>query len=236
MTDNLPDLPPEIPAFSVPWLASLKNALMRVGSEWVLPSSHLPTQGQIAAIRNRSSALTSRLSCGAGNDKALAVELAKLLTAFPARGQDEISTELRMEAYFEALTGIPAWAVSEARTDVIRGVAGLDPRFAPTPPQLADLARAKLALIGDELTMLRRIETARIESCEPTPEEHEIVSKGFADLLAWLGKKDDEHLRVEAMEGLRATCRELGIPESSIEELPEAPERTGTFRRPRVAV
>ena len=219
--------------FSAPWLASLRNSLMLVGREWRLPQAL--TDQQRRAIQNLSNALTSQLCCDATNDKAVLAELLRLFAAFPAGDQSEASTRLRMESYVEALRGIPAWAVSEARRAALRGEAGCDLRFAPTPPQLAALAKARLQNVRDELTMLRRIERAAVEAFEPAPEEHARVSGGFGELLTELGVKSDERLRIEAVQGLEATCRELGIPTATIAKIPDAPERTGTFRRPRVA-
>ena len=218
-------------SFSAPWLASLRNALIGIGSGWMLPRAKMPTATERSAIRNRINALTSRLNSGASNDRALAVEISRLVAAFPAQGQSAAPAELRMEAYFEALDGIPAWTIGAARVAALRGEAGCDPRFAPTPPQLALIARERLQRIRDELAVLRRIDSAVPDGDEPTEEERRRVEEGFSGFLVELGVKTDAWLRSEAEEGLRARCRELGIPSTAIDELPPAPERTGTFRR-----
>jgi hypothetical protein len=47
-----------------------------------------------------------------------------------------------MEAYCEALTDVPAWAVAEARVRILRGeVDGVSNKFAPTPPELVRIAK-----------------------------------------------------------------------------------------------
>lgn len=88
------------------------------------------------------------------------MELAKLFAAFPAQTQDDGATRLRMEAYFDALADVPAWAVGEARRQIVSGWTTLDTRFAPTPPQLASLARMIVQPYRKALSDLELIQEA----------------------------------------------------------------------------
>ncbi len=80
------------------------------------------------------------------------------------------AAELRMAAYMIALRNFSIEAVSEAVTSVLEGSAGLNARFAPTPPELATLCR------GKEARLLRELERINREVPEPaqlalTPED-----------------------------------------------------------------
>ena len=88
------------------------------------------------------------------------MELAKLFAAFPAQTQNDGATRLRMEAYFEAIGDLPAWAIAEARRRIIRGETLLDLRFAPSPPQLSVIARAVVTPYRMALADLERIQVA----------------------------------------------------------------------------
>lgn len=122
--------------------------------------------------------IEARCSPTADNLQHLAVVLAKLFAAFPAGAIDAGPASLRSEAYFDALADIPAWAVARAAGDVIRGEADVDRRFAPTPPQIAALAREKLRPAQDDLTDLLRLEQATAD-WEPTDAERARVAGGF---------------------------------------------------------
>lgn len=140
------------------------------------------TPDQRRALETWMTTLKSRLRCGATDTRDKAVELAKLTTAFPTQGQDATSSELRIEGYFEALSGLPAWAVADARGRIIRGETMLDARFAPTPPQLADIVRKIVQPLERDLRDLADIARADIEFKEPTNAEHQRVKDGFEKL------------------------------------------------------
>lgn len=168
--------------FSDPLLASLRNAVGWTAGRPVLMSGFTITPDQRRRLETWQTTLKSRLACGATDTRDKAVELAKLTTAFPTQGQDATSSDLRMEAYFEALSGLPAWAVREARARIIRGETMLDTRFAPTPPQFADLVRLVVKPIKRDLRELVDIARADIEFKEPSKPEHERVITGFEKL------------------------------------------------------
>ncbi len=169
--------------FSEPWLLSLWNATGEVNGRPTLMSGMMVSERQKREMRSHTTRLQSRLSCGATNRQEIAIELAKLFAAFPAQGQSDSPAELRMAAYFEALTGVPSWAVQEARGRVFRGETKLNTSFAPTPPQLAEVCRAILDPLRADLRRLQIITDAD-ENREPSAEEKQRVVNGFAKLKA----------------------------------------------------
>jgi hypothetical protein len=105
--------------------------------------------------------LKAHLSPGPDNLKLLAIELAKLLAAFPAQDQSDAAAKLRMAAYCEALAEVPAWAVAEARVRILRGeVESISNKFAPTPPELASIAKMIMRPHRARLDDLLRIQQA----------------------------------------------------------------------------
>lgn len=131
--------------------------------------------------------MKSRLNSSATKPE-LAVELAKLLTAFPTQAQDQTSTTLRMEGYFEALAGLPLWAIRQAREKIMRGETSLDTRFAPNPPQFAVVVRSLTMAVERDLGELERI-LARVEEPELSDGERNRVRAGFEKLKMDLARR-----------------------------------------------
>jgi len=123
-----------------------------------------------------------------------------VLNPFGGRAGGE---EPKVKAYLIALDGFPARAIEAAVRDVLQGRAeGVDPRFPPTPPQLARLCRAHRDRMADELGR-RRGEFQRAlppprEDREPTPGERARVSAGLRDLADALGRGAAERSLAEA--------------------------------------
>lgn len=180
--------------------------------------------------RQRISALASgyrdRLSPGRDNRRELAVVLARLLAAFPAPAAGETSTDLRIAAYLEAVETIPAWAVDAARGAIVRGETECDPRFAPTPPQLARIAREAMRPMAKEATELEGLARA-VERLEPDEAERARVSAGLAALYRELRGTGPGEAIASAQARFAEMCAEAGVDPASIKD---APER-GTFRR-----
>lgn len=185
---------PDVPAaslpttpFSEPWLAKLRNAVGMANGRPILMSGCSIAELERARITGLIARHKARLEPGHNDRKAIAVVLAKLLAAFPAQAQSEAPAAQRVDAYFEALHGIPAWAVDEARKCIITGMAAeCAGSFAPTPPQLAAVCRRMLAQDTKIIADLERILAAASEH-GPSDAERERVSSGFdrlkADLL-----------------------------------------------------
>lgn len=112
-----------------------------------------PAQRRIALLEQRLKPATS---------DELADRLQVMFAGLPM-SQAGDAADLRMAAYMIALRDFSNEAVSEAITSVLTGEAGLNPKFAPTPPELALVCRAK------EDRTLRELERAR-RAAEPVPE------------------------------------------------------------------
>jgi len=120
-----------------------------------------------------------RLEPRPNNHRGLAVVLAKLLAAFPAPVQSDAPVEQRMDAYFEALHDVPAWAADEARKMVVGGrVTDLNPAWAPTPPQFARIARQVMRPDQIILADMERIAAAKTMQ-EIDQGERERVADGW---------------------------------------------------------
>ena len=101
-------------------------------------------------------------------------------------GQDQISSDLRVETYFEALDGLPVWAVREAREAIVNGQTAYGRPWGPGPVEFADLVRLILRPIRNDLCQLEAIAAAEPLDSEPPPEERARVAEGFAKLKAEL--------------------------------------------------
>lgn len=177
--------------------------------------------------------MKSRLCCGVTDDRIKAVELARLTAAFLQQGQDQVSADLRVEAYFAALDGLPAWAVSEARQRVVNGETAYGRPWGPGPVEFADLVRGVLRPLADDLRDVRTLLRAEAQEIAPPPEEYARVSLGFDDLRASFGGRGTAHHEHEdALSGLARRARENGLElETALAGIPDAKERAGTFRR-----
>lgn len=127
-----------------------------------------------------------RLAVGPDDRRATVVILAKLFAAFPAQSQSDGPAEQRAEAYMEALAGIPAWVVEDARKAIITGMAAeCVGKWAPNPPQIAAVCRRLMKPHTDTIRDLERI-LATTGDVEPNNGERERVAAGFAKLKAVL--------------------------------------------------
>lgn len=148
--------------FSAPWLDTLRRGVGTMNGQPMLPSGFSISEGQRRELDSAIAQYRARLAPASDNHRMTAVVLAKLLAAFPAPAQSDAPVEQRMDAYFEALHGIPAWAVDEARKAIIAGkVPDLSGVWAPTPPQLAKVARMAMERDQRVLVDLERIAAAK---------------------------------------------------------------------------
>lgn len=137
-----------------------------------------------------------------------------------------------MEAYFDALGGVPSWAVADARLKVIRReVATLNPTYAPTPPEFGEIARRILSPIRGDLARLEAIATAA-DDHEPTPEERARVAEGFAELRGELKGEPDPQTAFNAnWADLERRARDNGHdPKAAMDAIQDQP-KTGTWNR-----
>lgn len=214
--------------FSEPWLSRLRDRLGSENGTPVLMGSTMPSEAERRRISMLAAQFKSRLTPSPDNAKHLAVVLAKLFAAFPASSAEpEASTKLRMEAYFDALAKIPAWAVAEARDAVLRGEGGCDGRFAPPPPQLARLAREAMRQTAEDYHALARLEQAVVRA-GPSDEDRERVAAGLAALRDELAGASARDAPERARDRFAEMCAEAGVDPDSV---PDAPERLGSFNR-----
>lgn len=172
--------------------------------------------------------MKSRLFCGATDAKQKAIELAKLTSAFPMQGQDQVSSDLRVETYFDALEGFPAWAIHDARMLVVNGLTAFGRPWGPGPIEFADLVKQVLRPLGDDLRDLSAILLAAPLDHEPPADERARVAQGFDGLRASFNKRSAHQVYEDAMAGLKARA-----PGVDLDKIPSAPERQGTFRKVR---
>lgn len=177
------------------------------------------------------------ITAAPGERSSIGIELAKLVSAFPTQDQSDASASLRVEAYFDALGSAPVWAVREARLKIIRGDAldengkALDKRFAPTPPQFAELVRLELRPFRGDLEDL--VALAAVEPYfEPTATERGFISQGFDDLRASFDKRTAHQVYEDAMAGLASRARAIGVDfDKAMDAIPDQPKSAGTFRQ-----
>lgn len=168
--------------FSEPWLAKLRNAIGSVNGRPTMMSGCSITPAERSRIEGLARQHRERLAVGPDDRRAIVVILAKLLAAFPAQSQSDGPAEQRAEAYMEALAGIPAWVVEDARKAVIAGMAAeCVGKWAPTPPQLAAVCRRLMKPHTDTIRDLERI-LAATGDVEPNERERERVAAGFDKL------------------------------------------------------
>src|SRR5690606_17473365 len=92
---QLPQNPSPTTPFSEPWLQSLARAVGSVGGKPALMSGVRPTVQQVRAVQGHLSRLRDMVASEPDRQQ-VAVELAKLLAAFPAQEQSDAPAELRM--------------------------------------------------------------------------------------------------------------------------------------------
>jgi len=181
-------------------------------------------------IADSISSYRRSLSPGPGDIKAKGIVVSRLLTSFPVPAGEQA---LRGDAYLEAVENLPAWAVERAAGRFIRGEAGVDTRFCPTPPQLGQEARRAMQPARDDLAILERLKTAVADRDIP-PGEHKRVSAGFDKLLAELApQRNKEKTVAQARAALEEICREEGIDPGVIDTIKDQPERksVGTWSK-----
>lgn len=164
--------------------------------------------------------------------EAIAVELAKLIAAFPSQDPG-VSADLRIAAYFEALEGFPVAAVCAAREKINRGlVADLNKAFAPTPAQFADVVRKIVSpanpfrtQLGDQLRA-ERADRAAGKLSPPQPEkfsEKMRVVDGFEKLKQDIRANGDHHWHDDPETSLRKRAQALGLDyETAMKSIPDA--------------
>lgn len=173
------------------WLKRRLNALTADFSPWI-PEALALDAAQRATVEEMAARLDAHLSGSSTDDVVSAV--AQMRVVLPTSGLDEGQAAAAGRAYLIALEGAPRFALQEAVRLVLRGEAGLDHRFMPTPPELKALVDRLSLPARAHRVQLRRLLKARVERV-PTEEERAKVKELTASLVASLAPKEGERVR-----------------------------------------
>ncbi len=146
-----------------------------------IPEATAPTEDQRRVVVEMCSRLERHL--GPAAPKEIGVAFAVLQSAFPAARLEDAEASANARAYLIALEGVPAFAVDEAARRILRGEAGIDRRFMPTPPELRALVDRLSLPARAHRVQLRRLLEAQVERAAP-PGARALPP----DVQAWLGE------------------------------------------------
>ena len=181
---QLPTTPPPMTLSLPPWLSACLAAM--TGHPPMLPASMALTGEQREVIGSCLTELDERLR--PASEREVGARFTALLLAFPAQPLSEGAARIRAGAYFEALSGEPAWAIARAGTRWLRGEADGNLAFAPSPPQLRRLVEAETLPVRHQAARLRKLLGAGVTSEAAIPEGRRAeMAARFAALARSLG-------------------------------------------------
>ena len=182
LTPAKPATAPTIPS-SEPWLNQLKNALMMVDGKPELPSGVTIGKEVAAKIPGSLETIKAVLAPGENHRKEVAVEVARLASAYPAQAASDSSAGMRSEAYQEALADLPVWAIRKTRLRIVCGGApALSSTYCPTPPEFATQVKVEIFPYRRDLHLLEILAKMATTETPTSDGEKEKISKGFDDL------------------------------------------------------
>ncbi len=146
---------------SLPQWLTVSLSEMGSGAPISVPAECAPSEMQRAYIAGLITDLEGSLT--PASEREIAAEFTKLILAFPAQSVSQDVAAIRAEAYFTALSDLPAWALREACRKWLRGEADGNLAFAPSPPQLRRLADEALIPVRAQMVRLRKLLHARGE-------------------------------------------------------------------------
>lgn len=196
--------------FSEPWLGGLRRMLGSRNGKPALMGGRRLTAAERRKIEGHISNLYLWLAPATAGDKAVTASLARLVAAFPQQGQENVSADLRIDAYYAALAGLPAWTVVTAVNDILAGKTAYGRPWGPWPVELGDECRKLLKPVSDDLRGLQGLLAAEQE-WEPSPEERKRVEEGFQHLRASFGGRTAHEVYEDAMAGLRRRADANGV-------------------------
>lgn len=140
---------------------------------------------------------------------------------------DQVSSDLRIEAYFDALHGIPSWAVKAAREAVVRGDTEFGRPWGPGPVEFAELCRVQVKPLLDDLKQIDTLLLAEPIERAVSENEKARVTAGFAKLksdLAGKHKRSAHQVYEDAMRGLESRAMEIGVDfRTAFDSIPDTP-------------
>lgn len=166
--------------FSMNWLKGLHHLLIREGSKWSLRRQLTSAERNgITEIGKRRRTLLS--PAGDSQQELLAV-IAQLRAAAPGGINSKAEAKLLVQAYIDALSPLPLWAIREAYQEWLGGTWG-NPSFAPKPSELAERTRRHLNFVESDLRELRiLLQADSYTDYTPSEDEHARVCAGFEEL------------------------------------------------------
>lgn len=202
-----PGRPPSVPADMTlslpPWLSACSAAMS--GHPPTIPAELALDPAQRREVACCLAELDERLRPASAREAG--ERFTALLLAFPAQASGETAAKLRAAAYFEALAGEPAWAISRACGRWLRGevqeaapgggassgatFAGL--AFAPSPPQLRLLCAAETLPVRRQAARLARLleaEPAGTRAPDMPAERRAALAERLSALARSLGGGD----------------------------------------------
>lgn len=139
-------------------------------------------------------AMTARLKPGPKHRETVAIMVTRLLAAFPSERLDDVTAKARAEAFWQALSDKPGWAIEDTVVAIVRGEEpGMSRSYAPTPPALAAAVLRRIAPIFNDRRRLEIVAVATPYS-EPPPAKQFIID-GFDDLRHEIASKAETAAR-----------------------------------------
>jgi hypothetical protein len=157
-------------------------------------------RGEISSLdaptANERIALTTRLhdlrsSMGATDRATIETLVGSLLAGYPAGRGHRDEPDAVMKMFVQALSGLPAWAISSACSAWNRGeAAGKNASFAPAPSDLRELALAAAGAFSREQLMIGKILNAEVIEERESDEMRAAVAARVKAFAATLGAAD----------------------------------------------
>lgn len=170
----------------------------------------------------------------ARSPQSLRAAISALMLSYPSSRASGDEAKAIIAAYEYALADLPTWAVAEAVQRFIRGkVAGANAAFAPSSAEVRTEAEKATKPITDERDKLGRLLRGVPREEQRSPGEQDRIAKGFEDLKRKLGAPDPAKQRVSSEAWLRDQAVLAGNDPAALDAIPDAPERAGTFARPK---
>lgn len=113
--------------------------------------------------------------------------LARLFSAFPERDSAVPNQAEKLRAYLVAVEGVSLPVLEEAERRILKAEAGCDPRFLPSPPELAAICRSIIAeWRAWEMPQRQPLSLERFEA----PPDPKLVQR-FGEVVSELAKTVD---------------------------------------------
>ena len=168
-----------------PWLASSVSAMTtsyppRIPADRILSIPQRREVSAMVADCERSLAPAARREIGSA--------VMRLLADYPADGASAAIEDARSANWIEALEGLPAWAIDEARRRWVRGqVPGVNPDFAPKPARIRQIATAAMSPVYERRSKLTLLLRAVPDERPVSDEERARVAEKFRQFQHELG-------------------------------------------------